>query len=293
MPREPVSLKVDDTLCTGCGLCVSACPAFVLALEDAQARVLQPDWCIDCGHCAAVCPVEAVTLGMASPRSMPRPGRTPAVTPEALDSLIRERRSIRLYRSDPVPRDLLEAMLDAGRQAPTGSNSQNVCYILLTSPQEIAAVRELVLGFYTKLFRRAGNPLGALLVALVAGRKRFELLRRYLPMVEIFKERYAAGEDRLFYHAPVVMLVHAPSWDSCSAFNCTAALYTCSLKAHTLGLGCCFNGFLENAVRHDRKLKARLEIPKDHACFAAMTVGYPNVEFLRLVERRKPRVVWR
>jgi nitroreductase len=224
---------------------------------------------------------------------MPRAGSTSAVTSEALDSLIRERRSIRLYKSDPVPRGLLESMLEAGRHAPTGSNSQNVRYILLASPQEIAAVRELVLAFYAKLFRRVGNPLGAFLVALVAGRERFKLLRRYLPMVEIFKERYAAGEDRLLYHAPVVMLVHAPSWDSSSAFNCAAALFTCSLKAHTLGLGCCFNGFLENAVRYDRKLKARLEIPKDHACFAAMTVGYPNVEFLRLVERRKPQVVWR
>jgi nitroreductase/NAD-dependent dihydropyrimidine dehydrogenase PreA subunit len=289
----PSPVSVNETLCTGCSLCVSVCPAFVLKMENKKARVERPDWCIDCGHCAAVCPVEAVMVGGASPAGAPRPGPAPAVGPDAFDALVRERRSIRLYRRDPVPRELLEAMLDAGRYAPTGTNSQNVHSIVLADVREIDALRDLVLAFYAKLFRRVASPVGSLLIRLIAGRKTFELLERYLPLVAIFKELAAKGEDRLLYHAPVVMIVHAPSWDSCSAFNCTAALYTASLKAHTLGLGCCFNGFVEGAVQHDRRIASRLGIPKDHRCFGAMTVGYPRVTFRRLVERRPPRVTWR
>jgi nitroreductase len=101
------------------------------------------------------------------------------------------------------------------------------------------------------------------------------------------------GKDPLFYHAPVVMLVHAESWDTCSAFNCSIALYNGSLMAHTLGIGCCFNGYLANAANHDRKIKAWLGIPKDHQCYAAMTLGYQKVKYQRLPDRKPPKVTWR
>ena len=98
------------------------------------------------------------------------------------------------------------------------------------------------------------------------------------------------GKDRLFYHAPVVMLAHAESWDPSSSFNCSVALYHCSLMAHTLGLGCCFNGFLVNAVNHAPKIKRKLGIPADHQCYSAMTLGFPDMKYLRLVHRCPPNV---
>ena len=89
------------------------------------------------------------------------------------------------------------------------------------------------------------------------------------------------------------MLAHAESWDSSSPFNCSVALYNCSLVAHTLGLGCCFNGFLVNAVNHASRIKAWLGIPADHQCYSAMTLGFPEVKYLRLVHRDPPKVTWR
>ena len=63
--------------------------------------------------------------------------------------------------------------------------------------------------------------------------------------------------------------------------------------AHTLGLGCCFNGFLVNAVNHDRKIKRWLAIPPDHECYSAMTLGYQDMTYRRLIRREVPRVNWR
>ena len=54
-----------------------------------------------------------------------------------------------------------------------------------------------------------------------------------------------------------------------SSFNCSVALYHCYLMAHTLGLGCCFNGFLVNAVNHDRRIKNGLGIPPEHQCYGS------------------------
>lgn len=50
-------LIVQREWCKGCDLCIDACPAGILALDDAE-RVFVTDIsrCIFCGICAARCP---------------------------------------------------------------------------------------------------------------------------------------------------------------------------------------------------------------------------------------------
>ena len=45
---------------------------------------------------------------------------------------IRERRSIRSFRSDPVPDEVIHQMLEAARLAPSGSNRQPWRFIVLS-----------------------------------------------------------------------------------------------------------------------------------------------------------------
>jgi len=55
---------------------------------------------------------------------------------DALEA-IRKRRSIRKYTGDPIPRQDLEAIVDAGRLAATGSNQQPWDFIVVTDRQMI------------------------------------------------------------------------------------------------------------------------------------------------------------
>jgi nitroreductase len=220
----------------------------------------------------------------------PSKGQVPATSPEILELLLRERRSVRLYTSDPVPEQVLNKILNAGRYAPTGTNSQNVYYVVLTSPDQIAELPKRTISFLNEIFSRVRGWFGKFLVSLMAGRKVAEYLHESLPKVEVAYEQMKQGKDRLFYHAPVVILTHAESWDRSSSFNCSVALYNCSLMAHTLGLGCCFNGFLVNVANHSRKIKGWLGIPADHQCYSAMTLGFPDAKYLRFVRRHPLKV---
>jgi nitroreductase/Pyruvate/2-oxoacid:ferredoxin oxidoreductase delta subunit len=285
--NPPVVILKD---CIACERCVAVCPSFVLDMVKAKSKVVRGDWCIGCGHCGAVCPTGAILHGGVCFDRHPKKGEVPATSPEVLELLLRERRSVRNYTPDPVPEEVLGKILDAGRYAPTGSNSQNVHYVVLTSPDRIEELRKMTIRFYDKIFSRARGRLGILLFSLIAGRKTAEYLRDSLPKVEYANEQMKQGKDRLFYHAPVVILAHAESWDPCSSFNCSVALYHCSLMAHTLGLGCCFNGFLSNAVNHASQIKEWLGIPSDHKCYSAMTLGFPNVKYPRMVHRDPPKV---
>ena len=273
----------------GCGICVEVCPSFVFELKEGKAWVARGEWCIGCGHCGAVCPQGAI---LHEATDYEKEARSP-VTEEDILLLLRSRRSVRLYEERPISRDHLEKVIDAGRYAPTGTNSQNVRYILLVSPQEIERLRSMSIAFYEKVFKRVRSPLGSLFLRLLAPKRLLEHLKETLPKVEYAKGLLQEGRDPLLYDARAVLILHAEAWDTCSPFNCAVALYHCSLMAHTLGVGCCFNWYLVNAINHDRKIKRWLNIPRGDRCFGAMTMGYPRRRFLRLVKRASPPVRWR
>jgi nitroreductase/NAD-dependent dihydropyrimidine dehydrogenase PreA subunit len=279
--------------CTGCGLCLEVCPSFVFELSDKKSRVVRGDWCIGCGQCGAVCPVEAILHEASVLGKGVRLGPRSSVTAEKLMLLLRERRSVRSYRRKPVPKKVLEQIIEAGRYAPTGSNSQNVRYLVLTAPARIDRLRALTISFYERIFNLVRNRFGALLLKVFAGRRIVEQLKESIPKLEHAKALMDQGKDCLFYGAPAVMVVHAESWDTSSAFNAALALYNCSLMAHTLGVGCCFNGYLQGAVNSSRRIKKWLGIPRDHRCFGAMTLGYQGVRYQRLVKRDPAKVTWR
>jgi nitroreductase len=262
-------------------------------MEIEKARVVRGDWCIGCGHCVSVCPVEAVSRVNMQPGDLPDVDSRRLVSSHELQHFLRARRSVRRYHRKGLPHRLVDQILEGGRFAPTGTNSQNVHYVIIDSETKIAALRQMVMEFYERVFRLVRNPFLAHLFRWFTGRRAVENLRSYLPVVEHAFALREQGEDPLLHNAPAVMIAHAESWDTCSAFNCAVALYSCALMAQTLNVGCCFNGFLEVAVNRDRKIKKWLELPRDHRCYGAMTLGYPDIQFQRLVEREEAKVRWR
>jgi ferredoxin len=50
---------IDDTRCTGCGICIDECPVGAIEMEEDTAHILMDD-CVRCAVCHDVCPQEAV-----------------------------------------------------------------------------------------------------------------------------------------------------------------------------------------------------------------------------------------
>jgi nitroreductase len=71
---------------------------------------------------------------------------------DALEA-IRTRRSIRKYRTDPVPRELIETVIDAGRLAATGGNKQPWEFVVVTDPAKRAELA--VMGGHGKFIAQA------------------------------------------------------------------------------------------------------------------------------------------
>ena len=55
-------IKIDESKCTGCGLCVTACHEGAIGMVNGTAKLLRDDYCDGLGNCLPVCPAEAITF---------------------------------------------------------------------------------------------------------------------------------------------------------------------------------------------------------------------------------------
>jgi len=72
----------------------------------------------------------------------------------AVIDAIRGRRSVRRYRPGPVPRELLELIVDCGRLAPCSNNLQSWEFVVVTDPARLTELAAIAT--YGKFIKDAG-----------------------------------------------------------------------------------------------------------------------------------------
>ena len=67
-------IDINQTKCTGCGICVDICPLDVIRMDekDEKAIVKYPEDCMACFNCEIQCPEKAIDVSFT-------PAPTPAV----------------------------------------------------------------------------------------------------------------------------------------------------------------------------------------------------------------------
>jgi nitroreductase len=257
-------------------------------------EVLNPANCNGCGHCRAICPADAPRLeGMVEAEYEPSPSPEEIPSPAAFLRFARSRRSVRRYKDRPVEEEKLWMIVEAGRFAPTGGNRQGIGFAVFRGRKVLDRVCYLageVLRDKGKRLREAREHSLRLKQPLPEEYRN----ERYAPEIyERFAGQWEKGVDRLLHHAPALILLHrkrgiVPR----SELEVGIASAHMVLMAETLGLGTCYIGFLITAVETSEELGGMLKIPADHQAHAALTLGYPQLRYRKLVARNPARVEW-
>ncbi len=58
--KNVVTLKLDQSKCNGCGICLEVCPQQVFSFHHQTSFINDRDACMECGACARNCPEQAI-----------------------------------------------------------------------------------------------------------------------------------------------------------------------------------------------------------------------------------------
>jgi nitroreductase len=159
----------------------------------------------------------------------------------AFIDLVRKRRSIRSYRPDAVPREMIESCVEAARFAPSASNTHGWRFFVVEGEAKDRLVKEAMGGVVVPNRFASGAPV---IVALAM-------------KLDVVTHRLGASIKRIDYH-----LVDAG-----------IAGEHFVLRAAELGLGTCWIGWFDK-----KKAKRILDIPSSWDLPALITVGFPDEE---------------
>ena len=253
---------VDENLCRKDGICATVCPIQIIdgkvgelpSMASHKARV-----CIGCGQCMAFCPANACSApGLSAQDSEPlQPQNMP--TPEQAEELVFSRRSVRTFKSKPVPRELLTRILDAARYAPTAKNMQQLRWIVLETREKTKQLAKLVIDWMRTLPEVDPNTARDV-------------------HAESLVRTWDAGYDVICRHAPQIALIAAPNgyWGAPDA--AIAASYL-ELLANAHKVGCCWGGYVRFALGHPtaHELRAFAGVQEHEQVYAAQMMGFPKL----------------
>lgn len=232
---------------------------------------------------------------------------------EDFSALAASRHSVRSFLPDPVPQDVLDAVLDDARQAPSWSNTRPFM-LALASGERAERLKAAYVAEYDATLPVQHGKRGALARLIVSGRAPNGDYRPWAPYPKdllphsqevgtaLYRHLGIAREDRAArdeagrancraFGAPVMgfVLIHK-KFAPVSALDAGLMLQTLFLSAQAHGLGSCPLGVL--AIWR-RPLDAEFDVPKDYALITGFALGYASNEPVNSfrAERRPVRLL--
>jgi nitroreductase len=193
---------------------------------------------------------------------------------EQVFEVIKNRRSIRKYKPDPIPRETLERLMEAARWAPSGENAQPWRFVIVEDRDKIKAIGK-VAGMADRRQFSAEFAAGET-------EKRLKKIKDPKKRQKVMEKLTGGHVSSFLENAPLVIIVCGKKdvWDL--PYDCSAAIENILIMAVAAGLGTCWVESPVMDVRDEEKIKAMLEIPKSMKVLTAISVGYPD-------ESPKPR----
>ncbi|MGN1024420.1 MAG: nitroreductase family protein [Lachnospiraceae bacterium] len=253
-------IQINQDKCVGCASCVMDCPLHNLKVEQQKARVIRAG-CLFCGHCAAVCPMGAVTITGFSiaPEAVPKESPVPA--PASHLAFMKFRRSIRQFRKDPVPREALQHILEAGSLTHTAANARDVSFVVLEKNLQQAEAQAV----------KAARSLQK-----VGGLFRPDL-------------RGLTIDSNFFFHgAPTAIVIYARD-----RADGDLAAENMAAQAECEGLGVLFSGLFTAAVNHVPAVGRAMDVSTKKKAVMTLVIGIPGVRYQRSVPRDPASVLYR
>jgi nitroreductase len=196
---------------------------------------------------------------------------------------VKTRKSIRGYKPDPVPKEVLEQILELASHAPSAMNTQPWEFTVLTGK-----VLENVRRSNVELLNSGVPPNPEHVVTSwpresIYRQRQVDLAKQLFQLMDIpreDKEKRAKWLERGFryFDAPAAIIL---STDRCLSesgplLDIGAVIQTICLAALHFGLGTCIE---DQGTMYPEVLRKYAHIPESKRIIAAIAIGYPDWDF--------------
>ena len=173
---------------------------------------------------------------------------------------IKGRRSVRSYTDEPVSKEQVEAVLEAGVWAPTAMQREPCRFIVIENKELIKYVSDET------------KPLA---------KQRFPTYAKHL----------STEDDVICYNAPVLILVctEKDKFADNNLADSVLATQNMFLKAYELGLGTCYMGFVSLLKSKPDVLK-KMGVPENYDLMVPLILGHPKTK-QEAGKRKKPNIL--
>ena len=210
------------------------------------------------------------------------------------EEIAQDRRSIRGYKTDPIPREILEGIIHIAKHAPSSMNTQPWHFHVLTG-EPLERIRK---GNTEKMM--AGSSVDRE-IKLNHGYEGPHRERQIEIAVQLFEAMGIARDDKerrmdwvmrgfRQFDAPVSIVItvdKALADDTIAHFDCGAATYGLVLAAWSKGIGSVING---QGIMQSSVVRENANIPEDQVIMTCVAMGYPDDSFVAndVKSRRSP-----
>ncbi len=256
-------LGIDYEICVNCGTCIEACPRKLFTDTGDKIEYGDPNsMCIKCGHCIARCSEDAVLFeDMGDTYEFKGLNSNDDIVPyDKMYKFLQAHRSIRRYKKQVVPKELLEKIFNAMAYAPTGRNMRSESFVLVSDQEQLKTMSDAIQETLTN-----DKAWGWLY-----GERLANLAKEFTSPV--------------YFDAPHLIIVHSQLFLPIGIQNIANIITYGRMAAHSLGLGTCWNGWTHAAFEINPKLMKLANIKAKQV--GAFTIGYPDVTFYRTPPRR-------
>ncbi len=184
---------------------------------------------------------------------------------------IRARRSVRRYTDDPVPQEMLDAIVEAGRWAPSGGNNQSARFLVIKSPEVLKELKALA----REEFRRMDITPDT-----------------YASIKSSILQSKRGGYDFTYGGAVLILVANRRGYGNAMA-DSAAAIENMLLAAASLGVGACWINQIRWLADHPAVVDklASLGIPPEEMVCGGVSLGMPAGEPPRAPERKGNPVI--
>jgi nitroreductase len=190
-------------------------------------------------------------------------------------SAIKERKSLRAFKSDPIPKERIEEILKLTIHAPSAINLQPWEFVVVTGEEKERLGRRLIKAYKEKQISCSpGNVKPLPKTYGKRGAKTLELMKPFFEEMGVNIDQYINEGSCNFYGAPVAILICLDdSFPKARMVDVGIALGYLVLAAHEFGLWTCPIGLI---IAYEDEIKDLLNIPENKNVVIGVALGYPD-----------------